>query len=58
MALGSAGVVLCAPVAGRAGWPALASALAVAAGLLGLAAFGRALWTTLRRRPALGAGEA
>jgi type IV secretory pathway VirB2 component (pilin) len=58
LALASAGVVLCAPVAGRSGWPSLASALAVAAGLLGAAAFFRALWTTMRRRPALEGGSA
>lgn len=58
LSLAAAGVVLFAPVAGRAGCPALASALAVGAGLLGGAAFARALWTTVRARPALEGGGA
>lgn len=58
LALAAAGVVLCAPVAGRSGWPTLASVLAVCAGLLGGAAFLHALWSTMRRQPALEGGGA
>lgn len=58
LALAAAGVVLFAPVAGRSGYPTLASILAVAAGLLGGAAFGRALWSTMRRKPTLEGGGA
>lgn len=58
LALAAAGVVLFAPVAGRSGFPALASILAVAAGLLGGAAFGHALWSTMRRKTAVEGGGA
>lgn len=50
----AAGAVLLAPVAGRSGWPGLATALMLVAAGAGTASFAVALAATLRaaRRPA------